>query len=341
MPNIIKRRSVLTNNPSDPSTAPVPSDLLIVNKRQIPRRRPTELLESPGEDLTLLRRIGIEFPHARGAVAKKGNVFLDHPFVVIKQDLFVEFNMARAASRYVAKKGSVFMADPLIQAIPPPPNPQLAVFNAGYKAARLARFDQGKAFAESPVLQAVGPGDFPVSSVFRAGYDAGRFARFDRGKASSASPLLRLILPPLDLLEATISYLQGQTSLNALFGPPPWIWDVAPMGQQFPFVRLVDVNESPYYYASSGTETGNEIDRNHFQISVFTLGSKLQAIQLANAIRSVLNDAPLNFQTGTLLMIRCSSRAVATLDPDPGPGGQNVWHSTLMFVADVHRQLPT
>ena len=59
--------------------------------------------------------------------------------------------------------------------------------------------------------------------------------------------------------------------------------------------------------------------------------SKTEANSLARSLASTLKDAPLEFTDGTLMYFRARTIYQGTLDPDPGPGGVDIYQSVVLF----------
>ena len=71
-------------------------------------------------------------------------------------------------------------------------------------------------------------------------------------------------------------------------------------------------------------------------IAVYNLGSKVQSNLLARQLDSQLKDASLSFTDGNLMFFRASILYQGTLDPDPGPNGEDVYQSVITFDYQYH-----
>lgn len=71
-------------------------------------------------------------------------------------------------------------------------------------------------------------------------------------------------------------------------------------------------------------------------IAIYNLGSKVQSNLLARRLAARLKDAPLLFEDGNLMYFRSRVLYQGTLDPDPGPNGEDVYQSVVEFDYQYH-----
>ena len=108
-------------------------------------------------------------------------------------------------------------------------------------------------------------------------------------------------------------------------------------GTQLPFLVEWKVDEESTYESRGDTGTAPYDDQGEVQISIFAT-SKSTANAIARTVRKSLNDAPLRFDDGELLMF--SSVGKHTLkDPERGPQGTDVWQAVCRFKSLVERHI--
>lgn len=95
--------------------------------------------------------------------------------------------------------------------------------------------------------------------------------------------------------------------------------------QLLPFAVLLEPDEDDEYWSTEGDALAD----GHLQVTIYA-GDKKSARLLGDRVSALIHDAPLEFQAGTLVYLRQSSR-LAALDPDPGPGGGDCWQEVRIF----------
>ncbi|MFL5238101.1 MAG: DUF3168 domain-containing protein [Rhizomicrobium sp.] len=124
------------------------------------------------------------------------------------------------------------------------------------------------------------------------------------------------------LQQAIFAALSGSTDLQALLSDPPRLFDFVPPDSAFPYVVLGDGSEADW---STATEDGTE---HTIQIDVWSRQpGHREAKQIADVIRSVLNNAALIVTGAALIDIRH-----VTTDFSREPDGQT-FRARLTFRA--------
>jgi|GEM_PF-3603081 len=88
---------------------------------------------------------------------------------------------------------------------------------------------------------------------------------------------------------------------------------------------LVDQNVS-----LSWNTAGEALHDGTFTVSVYTEDEALSG-SLRTQIAAALKDAPLSFTDGVLIYLRGRNLGGGTKDPDPGPGGVDVWETVALY----------
>lgn len=137
---------------------------------------------------------------------------------------------------------------------------------------------------------------------------------------------------PADLIEAVTAWLAADTTVTSLLadGVAGEWGDEAPVGTNFPFLVTWKVDEETTYESSAapGVPVPSD-DEGEIQVSVLAT-SKSGANAIGQTVRHSLNDAPLRFDGGELLMIRQIGKHTVK-DPELGPQGTDVWQTVCRF----------
>lgn len=134
------------------------------------------------------------------------------------------------------------------------------------------------------------------------------------------------------LLEAVVATLKGALVPGTVTGVYS---DRVPPRTQAPYVVIYSAIESPDYMTdASGVDY---IDSGSFQASVFAEG-RVAARDIGRQVESALNDAPLTFDDGTLMVLRREWRNVE-MDPDRDPAGKPLWACQVQFAYECQRTL--
>ena len=124
------------------------------------------------------------------------------------------------------------------------------------------------------------------------------------------------------LQQAIFAALSASSDLQALIGTPPRLFDYVPRDSALPYVVLGDGSESDW---STATDTGTE---HAVQIDIWSrIPGHRETKQIAEVIRTALNDAALAVSGATLIDIRHLATAFARQ-----PDGQT-FRATLRFRA--------
>jgi hypothetical protein len=141
---------------------------------------------------------------------------------------------------------------------------------------------------------------------------------------------------PADLYEALADLLSADSTLTSLFGRDDWFWyGVGPTADTLPYAVLSDVDGKTQ--GEAGTIAG-QLDDGSFQIATYATSRALSR-SLGRAVAAAIETASqadtITFDEGTLLYLRRSGGGFDQLDPDPAPGGGDVWGHVIQFKAIV------
>lgn len=145
---------------------------------------------------------------------------------------------------------------------------------------------------------------------------------------SASTPSTRSIATSTDIFDAIYNWATTDSTLPGLMGSSNWLFqEEAPAGQTMPYV-IVHSPDFDQEFESIGS--GGDVpwwSQGSFHVSIFaTTRTQLQAIEAAWV--ASLNDAPLVYTSGYLLMLR-HGFSQEMLDPDRGPGGVDVWQRVI------------
>lgn len=162
----------------------------------------------------------------------------------------------------------------------------------------------------------------------------------EEGVPATADPLTFVLAAPpppaADLVEAAVAYLTARPELAAAFGTPLWCWgEEAPRRTPYPFAVLTSALEASSWASVDADGDVPYQDDLQLAVAVYATDKDL-ARSLGRLLESALDDAPLAFATGQLLLIRRASRSTAK-GPGYGPGGVDAWQCALTFECSVAR----
>jgi hypothetical protein len=128
---------------------------------------------------------------------------------------------------------------------------------------------------------------------------------------------------PDDLVDAVVGRLR---STLVAAGALTWAGTgLAPPGQALPYLSVGEPDE-----ADSALDTqGAQLADGHLALTAYA-GTKKAARLAADRAFAALQDAPLEFLAGSLVLLRQVGRS-AELDPDPAPGGGDCWQEARSF----------
>jgi hypothetical protein len=128
---------------------------------------------------------------------------------------------------------------------------------------------------------------------------------------------------PDDLVDAALARLE---STLVAAGALTWAGTgLAPPGQALPYCSAGEPDE-----ADEALDTqGDQLADGHLMLTCYA-GSKKAARLAGDRVAAALQDAPLEFLAGSLVLLRQVGRS-AMLDPDPAPGGGDCWQEVRTF----------
>jgi hypothetical protein len=141
-----------------------------------------------------------------------------------------------------------------------------------------------------------------------------------------------------DLLEAVVAKLKADGNVTAQVPATNIYLDQAPVNTTFPFIVVVEIGETAAHSSADATPSYGYIDTGQLQVSIFATGAET-CRTIGGLVETSLTDPSLTFTAGYLMNMRRGQRGPTVLDPDPGPGGVDVWHRPLTFQTVIGRFL--